>query len=70
MNPPRWQEIERLYHQAQARPPGAARAAFLAEAPRGRTDHTTDASCFSTVRSAAAAISGSCHQRAVRHLVR
>ncbi len=32
MNPPRWQEIERLYHQAQARPPGTARAAFLAEA--------------------------------------
>ena len=35
MTPERWKRIEELYHAARARPPGE-RAAFLAEACRGR----------------------------------
>src|SRR5688572_502483 len=34
MDPDRWRQIERLYHEAQARPPGT-RAAFLGEACAG-----------------------------------
>ena len=37
MEPTRWQQIERLYHEAQARP-APARAAFLAEACAGNQE--------------------------------